>query len=599
MATRRSTGLVAVFVLAMGVAVFDAPPAATQTPPATEGPPVTEAPPVAQTPPVTETPMVTVTPGVVIDRQSVTITASGFATTGLYEFRLCRASEVPSPGPESPTCRPLSSIGSGVPPTTLTTPVYQQFRSGGTTVDCAAEPGGCAVGLLAMTSEGDFVEAWAPLTFTPMLSAAPLRGLADGDVVAVAATNLPTGTWTVAQCGLEGLYRPEAADASCGPSVPLVRRGRRLVARVTVHDPVVATDGTETICRFEGCALVVRAADGSVRTGTFLSFGEPVLSTGWRSVFEPGEEVPVTLSDLPGERATVRQCAGTPGESTCDDGVETPLDQWGYAHVPRTVQRTFTASDGTEVDCIPASCVLVAQVDGEEVARWPIIVAFPATVALTPDSGLLEGQPMTLTATGLPPSEGFSAHRCAYVFLFGCEGIGSAWSDASGALTFEVSAAQRVGDQGHCGIGCGVTLRGDYTIGAATYTMAEGTATAAPSTGLSDGDVVRVSGSDLLPSYVGPSYGPYRTGDWHVLQCEIDQLDEPDLHAVFDHCAAPVAVTVTGSTAGVDLVVHASMTTMLGGTVDCTRSGACGVGFYRLESNGVSTLWSAPIEIDP
>ena len=60
-----------------------------------------------------------------------------------------------------------------------------------------------------------------------------------------------------------------------------------------------------------------------------------------------------------------------------------------------------------------------------------------------------------------------------------------------------------------------------------------------------------------------------------------------------------MAVTVTGSTAEVDLVVHASMTTMLGRTVDCTRSGACGVGFYRLESNGVSTLWSAPIEIDP
>ena len=82
-----------------------------------------------------------------------------------------------------------------------------------------------------------------------------------------------------------------------------------------------------------------------------------------------------------------------------------------------------------------------------------------------------------------------------------------------------------------------------------------------------------------------------------MLQCEIDQLDEPDLHGIFDHCAAPVPVTVTGSTAEADLVVQASITTMLGGTVDCTRPDACGVGFYRLESNGVSTLWSAPIDI--
>jgi hypothetical protein len=574
MTTRRSSGVVAAIALAISAIGLGSPAVGA------------------------ETPTVVVSPATVVDRQTVTVRTSGLPTAAMYEIRQCRAPSGDRPSLQDVPCRVLSA-GDGIPPTRLRTTVFQQFRWSSTTVDCAVDLGGCVVGVVAMTPDGGFVEAWTPLTFAPTLTAAPLRGLTDGDVVAVTADLPAHGSWTVAQCDLEGLLTPSAAgtDAMCGAAVPLVRAGHDLVGQITVHDPLVAVDGTETICRYQGCGLVVRAANGTPRTSTYLSFGEPVLSTGWKSHFEPGEVVPATLFGLPGVSATVRQCAGMPAESTCDDGVETALDAWGWAEAPRPVHDTFVATDGSQADCGTAPCVLVAEVDGEVVVYAPIAVVAPASVTLTPASDLLEGQPMTVTATGLPPSEGFGVYRCPFPIPHDCNGMGTAWSDAAGTLTLESTAVQRVGERSHCGGGCAVVLIGNYVVGSATYTMAEGTVTAVPSTGLSDGDQVRVSGSNLLPTYVGPSYGPFPSGGWHVSQCEIDQLDAPNLGAIFTHCAPPVPVTVTGSTAEVDLTVHATMTTILGGTVDCTRANACGVGFFRLESSSVSTLWAAPIEI--
>jgi hypothetical protein len=129
--------------------------------------------------------------------------------------------------------------------------------------------------------------------------------------------------------------------------------------------------------------------------------------------------------------------------------------------------------------------------------------------------------------------------------------------------------------------------------------MAAGSLAAAPDTGLADGQTISVTGTGLMPSYAGPTLWIFPTGGWSVTQCDRALVDQPNLAGALTHCgAAPVtrAVTVGGSTLDTTLQVRSSLTTIVGGTVDCAASpGACVVGLVRFEQDGTVSTHLAPI----
>jgi hypothetical protein len=110
---------------------------------------------------------------------------------------------------------------------------------------------------------------------------------------------------------------------------------------------------------------------------------------------------------------------------------------------------------------------------------------------------------------------------------------------------------------------------------------------------------VHLSGTDLMPSYDGPGFGPFPTGGWALTQCAADVVHDLSLLRVFTECsvAPPTrAVTVDGSTLDASFEVRSTINRILGGTTDCAASsGACVVGLVRLEQDGSISSHLTPI----
>jgi hypothetical protein len=162
--------------------------------------------------------------------------------------------------------------------------------------------------------------------------------------------------------------------------------------------------------------------------------------------------------------------------------------------------------------------------------------------------------------------------------------------------------ASQVVDRSYCRTDCLVMLQPIATFGESatgSYTMAAGSLAATPDSGLSDGQAVRITGEDLMPTYDGPPVFGFPTGGWAVTQCASAVLDQPTLVGAFTHCsAAPPtrAVTIDSSTLDTEIDVNATISRILGGTTDCTATpGACVVGLVRFELDGSLSTHLAPI----
>ena len=135
------------------------------------------------------------------------------------------------------------------------------------------------------------------------------------------------------------------------------------------------------------------------------------------------------------------------------------------------------------------------------------------------------------------------------------------------------------------------------------FAMATGTLAATPSTGLVDGQEVRVTGDRLMPTYAGPTVWAFPSGGWALTQCDRDVLDDLTLGGVLANCAtAPVTrgVLVPESTMDEPFVVRSSITRILGGTTDCTAApGACVVGLVRFEQGASLSHHLTPLTFGP
>src|SRR5690606_17256949 len=235
-------------------------------------------------------------------------------------------------------CALLSSITDGPVPTSIDVTVREVFTPafGGNAVHCGSEPGGCIVGTAVLTATGSDQRAWASISFLSVdMAAVPSRGLADGATTTVSGSEVPDGTWSLAQCAATYLSGREPAqrDALCSPATAVTVVDGAFAVDMTVSDPLIAVDGSSIPCGYAGCVLDVSSTDSSLHGTSHISFGPPSITTDPAAPFGTADVVDVTLAGLPGDTASVRQCGEPIAADRCDAGSEVALDLWGGATV--------------------------------------------------------------------------------------------------------------------------------------------------------------------------------------------------------------------------------------------------------------------------
>jgi hypothetical protein len=459
------------------------------------------------------------------------------------------------------------------------------------------------------------------VVYGPSITAVPSRRLTDGDTVAVSGSDLPAGGWTVAECARTLLDDPTPARAAtlCGPSAAVVAAADGSYGTdLVVHDPLAPAGGDPVACGAAGCvvALLSAPADpaGSVVANTAgISFGATTSRLEPDHDLKTGMRVRFIVDGSPRDIRSVRTCLTPVGpqldETRCGTAQGTlTVDDTGHGEGEFDISVHPFLVGGT-LDCRADPCALVG-FDAEQrtVVQSPVLDFAPAPSAtLTPSSGLLDGQAVQVSAADLLPERTYQLFRCPSevpdVDL--CVGAGSALSTADGTLTGEVTVGQRIAHGqrfGYCRAQCNVVVAPSNFFGelaTVPFAMATGSLAAAPSTGLSDGQTVQVTGADLMPSYAGPNVWIFPTGGWALTQCDRAILDDPSLGGALLNCAAaPVTqpVDIPGSTLASPFTVHSTITKILGGTTDCAAApNACVVGLVRLEQDASLSTHLAPL----
>jgi hypothetical protein len=572
----------------------------------------------AAAPASAEGPTVVVTTETVTDGGLGTVEISGFPS-GYSALFTCAADAVDHLDTAWERCALVTVLAlPGVPPPTAQWTVTSTFTTwlGGRQVNCRTDVGGCVVGVLSYDQRIDQTSpqaaAFDDLDFGPTLLGTPVRQLTDGGTVAVSGTDLPAGARSVAQCARAFLDHPTPAQAAalCAEPTPVTPdAGGNFTTDLVVHDPFTPDGGGDPrTCGAPDCVIVLASADQPVEISFGISFGPTVLTLSPDHDLADGSILTATIAGGPTGPLHVSQCAlplqgPVPGNESCSTiGSSVTVDDDGRGVAIVASVTPLVLANGSAVDCRTDPCAFVAMRDVTQpvVQSAPLAFGPPPTLTVTPSSGLLDGQDMTVTVDHLVPEAEYVVQRCADE---SCDDGLFLPTLADGTLTATVDAAQRIGDgpqSGYCRAQCTVKVsRGTSQPLSAPFTMAAGRLSASPATGLTDGQTVQVTGTDLMPSYAGPTLWIFPTGGWAVTQCDRAILDDATLGGVLTHCStAPVTrgVTVDGSTLATTIDVRASVTKVLGGTTDCTAApGTCVVGLVRLEQDGSVSTHLAPV----
>jgi hypothetical protein len=573
-------------------------------------------------PAAAEGPTIVVTPDHVFDSQTIGVDISGFPDTppgGVSAVVECSGAVATAPERAPSLCgvRAILNSASGPLPVHAETTVsveFTTFRDAGR-VDCRTDPDGCMVGVVTVTDPFGNIQvvasAFDEIFLVNALSGTPSRQLADSDVVAVTGRNVEAGDWSIAQCGRAFLDDPTAGQAAalCGASQPVtLGADGSFTASLVVHDPLTPSGGGDGVaCGGPGCVIVLTSAAVPVGASFGISFGPVTLTADPDHDLVNGSSVALAVSGATPGDLLLYQCATPVGDtvsaSRCVGVISIVVGDTGSASGP--VQALTKLEDAEPpIDCRLVPCIFAAfDSDHQLVAQTgPLSFRPPPTMTLSPATGLLEGTLMNVTVDNLAPNTTYWLQRCTPTL---CDSTQQpATSGADGKLAATVPASQRVHGGfvfAYCRDNCHVqmdALNGSDVL-KAPYAMAAGALGAAPDTGLSDGQTVNVTGTDLMPTYAGPMFWIFPTGGWAVTQCDKAILDQATLAGALTHCgAAPVtrAVTVDGSTLEAPLDVRATLTKIIGGTTDCTTApGACVVGLVRLEQDGSLSTHLTPI----
>jgi hypothetical protein len=474
--------------------------------------------------------------------------------------------------------------------------------------------------------------SWEP----PTLAVTPSIGMEDGADVVVRLHGPAGASWAVATCAASYNWDTGFLDVTdrCAPATSAVLGpdGRAELAHPVTA--MLAAEGPPVDCRLSSdepesvrtsCAVVVRDPDGAVVASRAIRVRAPLAIEAWPTTGLGA--IPTVYGEVTGRRDTflaLYQCAAS---VTGSEGLDGPCVEVTPGFPPEVnpgsrdqgiypaLRPTFTGADGTAVDCRtgPGACVLAVGFPGAD--QFVSIPVTFATTALTPSAGLLDGQPVTVTATGVEPGAGFRVVRCDRATLtvyWTCEdpaGAPAVAADQAGALTTTAPAAQRFttvqGTPAYCRDECAVVLIPDDPAVAdlrLPYALAEGELAAAPATGLTDGQQVTVTGSGLMDSYAGPPVWFLTSGGWGLAQCGRAIVDDVSILGVFTHCVGAGAgpAEVTGGEVEAAVTVRSTITPLTGTPVDCAAApDACVVVLARVEQDGTTSVHAAPIAFAP
>jgi hypothetical protein len=548
-----------------------------------------------------------------VDGQEVTVTVNGpqlFVT-------ICDAEVGENPTLDDAVrhCGQEATVVGDERPAQLAYVVRSSFTAfGGRVVDCGVEPGDCVISAAGLAASG-FVST--PITIGPPVLTAALPGepLGDDTPVAVTVRGAPGAVVTVAQCA----YPTGAtlAASRCGPGLALQVGADGTASESLAVTFEVGTGAGVLDCQAATCGLAAFDAGGALLRALPLTFQERLaLAVQPAAGLTDGSLVLAIVTGHRDGGLGLLQCrAGAgPGDiaTACTSvGITVPAGS-NTEYLPVNARASFTTGSGVEVTCDgePGACVVALGASGTP--QWAAVPVTFAEVALAPSAtGLHDGQPVTLSATGLIPDISYRVLRCDPTRAPACEPEPDAplvTSGADGTLEAETTAAQRftsgpLGGPEYCRDECTFRLAPDawplpWDI-SVPYAMAEGSVAASPSSGLADGDTVTLSGSDLMASYDGPPFWVFpSTGGWGIGQCGAGVVDDPTIVGVFTHCtvAPPGTVDVAGSTATVEVPVASAFTSILGHEVDCASGPeVCVVVMARIEQDGSVSVHAAPV----
>jgi len=435
----------------------------------------------------------------------------------------------------------------------------------------------------------------------------------------------------VAQCALP--VGPTLAVSTCNApvSVPLPAGlgETELQATGSVGTTLCGADGAIhcAVASFDATGALVASRDVSVIVPTPLHV-EVVNGDG---LFD-GQELRVLVSGAGPIPLWVGQCAASVAETgDVDTGPCTEVQAatgtvFGseQVEVRATARLRFTGADGTEVDCSVSAdaCVYAVESQAAENTSFATTpIAFPdrTIVTVSPVEGLLDGDFISVDGIGLRPGADYFAFVCKGAALEDVLVVGDLPCDPNTSGFGQADpATRRVGmdfpinqrftdDRGThqiCREGCQVVLAEDQKDGTllpvevTEVAMARGQITAAPATGLRNGQQVTVTGTELMPSYDGPVV-TVPSGRWVIVQCDAAVGDQPALVDVLRRCG-PVdgagSVPVTGPDLTVTVGVHTLIHRVLGGTTNCrTSPDACVLALTRQEQDGTVTIHTTPL----
>jgi Neocarzinostatin family len=486
---------------------------------------------------------------------------------------------------------------------------------------CSEEPFDCAIVAFVVPPDvaiGDPVEQLASAPFDMVPSPLLVHGdglLGTGASVDVWVAGAPGTTVRLAQCVNYQEYPGPPEGCAPGTEVVLPAGGR-----ATLQLPVTPTldvAGQAVDCRRRPCEVTSFDAAGTTLGAARIPGSPPAaeLTLDRTTGLASGTSVHVRV-DIRSDILHLVQCTAAVFDDTIPptEGCRLLEGSLGAGVSERDVVLldTFTGyTGGRTLACAdhPGGCIVaLGREDGSVSAYVPVTFAGPASSSLTPASGLLDGQDMAFTATGLAPGEEYRLLRCHDVPVEACEPIAGAEpvvASADGTASATVAATQRLTDpywNRYCRDRCSIALSTNVDWPPATsaaYAMAEGELTAAPATGLADGQAVTVSGTGLMPNYDGRTILFVTSGAWGLVQCDRAVVDDPTILGLFTHCSAPPpggALDVPGATFTTEVGVAAGIDRILGGTTDCTSAaGACVLAAGRVEQDGSLTLLTTPL----
>lgn len=344
----------------------------------------------------------------------------------------------PNPSPPTTTERAATSM----PAATSQRAMWDAAVQAATTVDAPAA--GAA--------------ALAPAAAT--LSVVPDTGLVRGQSVAVTATGLPAGSVAVLQCGDDSTAAFDCDLSSltfltpdANGAISTNKTVRRSIPSIGGYRDCAAEAGT--------CEIVIASSSAQLLVRQPLEFDPNAPLPDSKITVDPatgllgGQTVTVAGTGFaPSQPVYVRMCAT--GDPFCNGpNPFVTTDANGAFSVELTLALRVRDADGAITNCLVVDCLVRATSSNDPDFSADAPIAFDPdqpppptpTIVVTPATGLLHDQEVTVIGTGYDPSMSIDVQECGTDASSYCgEYLGSTQADDRGAFTTKVRVSRLATD---------------------------------------------------------------------------------------------------------------------------------------------------------